>query len=157
MILDKNQIKDFDGNNFSKEDMIKELKSYLRKDYLICIGSDSQVYYEHTVMVTSVVVINRFKGNNCFYVKDNVPNAQYPTLRSRIMDEAFRSVEVALELREILGCPISIHLDIGNDPEKNATHKFFGEITGLVSGQGFDYKIKPESFASSGFADWFTK
>ena len=153
----ENEIKDFDGNVWSRKDMMSKIKWYLDNDYSICVGSDSQMHYESTVMVTSVVVYNHMKGNNCFYFKDYVDNSKYPTLRSRIMDEGFRSLELAIILKEKFGCNIEIHLDIGDDPEINKTHEFVSELTGIMSSQGFDVKIKPESFASSGFADLFTK
>ena len=150
-------IRDFDGDVFSFEDFKREMERYLSLDYKICIGSDSQMYFDHTIMVTAIVVINKFKGNNCFYLKEKVPNEKYPTLRMRISDEAFRSIQAGIEIKEMFDCDISIHLDIGDDPKRNKTHEFVGELTGIVTSQGFSVKIKPESFASSGFADWFTK
>ena len=156
MIFEK-EIRDFDGNILTKEDMILKLKDYLLKDYYICVGSDSQMYFENTVMVTAVVVINRLKGNNCFYVKQEIDNLVYPSLRSRIFDEAFKSIEAAINIKEHLDCNIEIHLDIGDNMERNATARFVKELTGMVTGQGFSVEIKPRSFASSGFADCFTK
>jgi len=80
-------------------------------------------------------------------------------LRARISAEAFNSIEMAWWIREKLpdNADLEVHLDIGNDPVKCATFKFQKELTSMVKSQGFSCKIKPESWASSGVADWFTK
>lgn len=156
-MIRKMLIRDFDGEEYSFDEFKREIQNYLDMEYEICVGTDSQMYFDHTLMVTAIVVINRIKGNNCFYIKEKVPNENYPTLRMRISDEAFRSIQVGIEVKAMFDCDISIHLDIGDDPKRNKTHEFVSELTGIVTSQGFSVKIKPDSFASSGFADWFTK
>ena len=73
--------------------------------------------------------------------------------------EAYNSLEMAWWIKEKLpeeGYP-EVHLDIGSDPIRCATFKFKKELTSIVKSQGFCCKVKPESWASSGVADWFTK
>jgi len=46
-----------------------------------------------------------------------------------------------------------IHADIG---EKGATQDMIKEIVGLIRGNGFEPKIKPEAFAASIIADRYS-
>jgi predicted RNase H-related nuclease YkuK (DUF458 family) len=80
-----------------------------------------------------------------------------PTLRARILYEAYRSIEIAIEMdRQIYG-QLVVHLDVGADAIKNKTARFEKELQILVRAQGFGCEIKPNSWASSSIADRFTK
>ena len=46
-----------------------------------------------------------------------------------------------------------IHADVG---EKGQTQEMIKEVTGIIRGNGFEPKIKPESFAASNVADRYT-
>ena len=46
-----------------------------------------------------------------------------------------------------------IHADVG---ENGKTRDMIKEVTGLIKGNGFEPKIKPESFAASSVADRFS-
>jgi predicted RNase H-related nuclease YkuK (DUF458 family) len=75
------------------------------------------------------------------------------------------SCDLALYLREILEKEILkfekipnyqfryIHADIG---ENGATKDMIREVTGLIRGNGFEPKIKPEAFAASTVADRYS-
>ena len=72
------------------------------------------------------------------------------------------SCELALFLREKLKEQIPaalnwqfvyIHADVG---EKGVTRDMIREVTGLIRGNGFEPKIKPESFAASNVADRYS-
>jgi predicted RNase H-related nuclease YkuK (DUF458 family) len=72
---------------------------------------------------------------------------------------------LALHLREVLEKEILkfkkipnyqfryIHADIG---ENGATKDMIREVMGLIRGNGFEPKIKPESFAASTVADRYS-
>ena len=74
-----------------------------------------------------------------------------------MLDEAYRSVEVAIELDKVISGQLTVHLDIGDDLIKNKTSKFNRELQMLVKGQGFECAIKPDSWASTSVADKLTK
>jgi predicted RNase H-related nuclease YkuK (DUF458 family) len=45
---------------------------------------------------------------------------------------------------------IQIHVDIGKNGE---TRELINEVTGMIRNNGFDVKIKPESYGASKIAD----
>lgn len=92
------------------------------------------------------------------------PNRKFHNLHERILQEVLLSCELALHLRshfkeraerkapEINYDFQYIHADVG---QKGPTKDMIREVTGLIRGNGFEPKIKPESFASSSVADRF--
>lgn len=149
-------IRDLDKNPVTYNYFINKLKEALSKGFKIYIGTDSQMSYETTTMVCAVCYYKKGFGGNAFYTKERVSTSQFNSLRQRMFAEAFKSIETAFEIQEILGCKIEVHLDIGSDPKRNKTSKFEKELTNMVMGQGFSCQIKPKSWASD-VADWFTK
>ncbi|MCD5397064.1 MAG: ribonuclease H-like YkuK family protein, partial [Candidatus Pacebacteria bacterium] len=83
----------------------------------------------------------------------------------RILEEVFLSCQLALYLRENFEKKIKrlkqktnyqfcyIHADIG---ENGQTKNMIKEATGLIQGNGFEPKIKPEAFAAATVADKFS-
>ena len=151
--------KDLDKIPVKEKEVISTIIEKYNHGYTIAVGCDSQMFYDKVSFVTTICAHHRSKGANGFYVKVKMPRKNYPTLKSRISAEAFSSLEMAYWIKEMLpdGAALEVHLDIGSDPKRCATFKFKKELTTLVKSQGFSCKIKPESWASSGVADWFTK
>ena len=157
-MLKKKRIKDFNNSPISYEEFIKIAKKFDSDGYSTFVGTDSQHCKLHVSIVTSICFHKKNGGGSrIFYIKEKKPNSLYPTLRSRMLDEAYRSVEVAIELDKILLGQLTVHLDIGDDVIKNKTSKFNKELQMLVKGQGFDCAIKPDSWASTSVADKLTK
>jgi predicted RNase H-related nuclease YkuK (DUF458 family) len=89
-------------------------------------------------------------------------NKKFYNFRQRVLEEVLISCELALFIRENLEKEVLrfpnlpkyqfryIHADIG---ENGATKDMIREVTGLIRGNGFEPKIKPESFAASTVAD----
>jgi len=150
-------IRDLDQNEISYENFIKKIVELNKEGYSFHIGSDSQEFYKKISFVTTVCFHHSKKGAGAFYIKERVSRVSMPTLKSRIMSEAYRSLEAAFEVEKYIDSKISVHLDIGADPKKNKTHTFKKELVNLVTSQGYDALIKPNSWASSSVADWFTK
>ena len=83
----------------------------------------------------------------------------------RILEEVFISCELALRFRERLEKRISagtkeynyrfcyIHADIG---ENGGTKDMIKEVVGLIRGNGFEPRIKPEAYVASSVADRYT-
>ena len=52
---------------------------------------------------------------------------------------------------------IELHLDVSPFSAGNATSKFSDMLKGYVQGYGFDYRLKPEAWASQSIADKHSK
>ena len=153
------KFKDLDQIPVSSEEVASIIIDLYNQGYTIAVGSDSQKFYEKISFVTTICAHHKSKGAVGYYIKHKKRREEFPTLRARISAEAYNSLEMAFWIRDMLpdGAILEVHLDIGNDPIRCATFIFKKELTSLVKSQGFLCKIKPESWASSGVADWFTK
>ena len=150
-------IKDINKKEISFKQFRERLLQLRDEGYKFYIGTDSQTFKDYIKVVTCICAHKHSVGADGYYIKKRVSKEIYPTLRARMSMEAFDSIEAGFYFQEMLGgSDISIHLDIGSDPNKNATAFLVGELTGMVLGQGFDVKIKPYSWASD-IADKFTK
>ncbi|WP_332306872.1 ribonuclease H-like YkuK family protein [Syntrophaceticus schinkii] len=145
----------------SWDEVVDDLLVYVVEEpeftYKIIIGTDSQVR-EETHFVTAVVVHRVGKGARYYYkrrVYDNIKS-----LRQRIFMEAATSLETASKLAQDLAekghteLNLEIHLDIGQNGQ---TKEMIRDIVGMITGSGFDAKIKPYSCGASTVADKYTK
>jgi predicted RNase H-related nuclease YkuK (DUF458 family) len=145
----------------SWDEVVDDLLVYVVEEpeftYKIIIGTDSQVR-EVTHFVTAVVVHRVGKGARYYYkrrVYDNIKS-----LRQRIFMEAATSLETASKLAQDLAekghteLNLEIHLDIGQNGQ---TKEMIRDIVGMITGSGFDAKIKPYSCGASTVADKYTK
>jgi predicted RNase H-related nuclease YkuK (DUF458 family) len=76
-------------------------------------------------------------------------------VNERMVFEVGKSIEVATQIAELLDLyeiKMEIHADINPDP-KHESNKALQSAVGYILGMGYDFKIKPESFASSNCAD----
>lgn len=120
----------------------------------ICIGTDSQMHHETAEFATVIVFLRKKRGGFIFVNKEDFPRYK-GSLRQRMIDEVSRSVQIAYELCNLLDryeIPMEVHADINTDPqfESNVALK---EATGYILGMGFQFKAKPEAFASSNCAN----
>lgn len=142
----------------SYDSFVKELKRLDKKGLDLYVGTDSQVIKNKICVVTCICFYKHgISENQIFYIKNRINSQMYPTLRSRILFEAYKSLEVALELDPMVSGKLTVHLDIGTDFKKNKTAKFKNELEVLFKSQGFGCEVKPNSWASSCIADRFTK
>lgn len=121
----------------------------------VCIGTDSQVIGEE-VHFASVIVFLREKRGGFMFISTS-RELRKMGLRERMILEVGRSVEVAYSLCHLLdkyNVALEVHADINTDPhfESNVALK---EATGYILGMGFQFKAKPDAFASSSCADKF--
>ncbi len=114
------------------------------------IGTDSLQAGKFTLFVTVCVVHTVGKGGRVLYTKEKVN--RITSLRERLFSEAWRSVQVALQLSAKAGGEITVHLD-ANPDEKHMSSKYIQELVGLVVGQGFKHLVKPMAWCSSHVAD----
>ena len=119
----------------------------------VCIGTDSQVRGS-VVEFASVIVFLREKKGGFMFIS-NYKNEKKMSLRERMILEVARSIEVAYGLCDLLDehdVALEVHADINTDPhfESNVALK---EAMGYILGMGFEFKAKPDAFASSSCAD----
>jgi len=76
-------------------------------------------------------------------------------INERMVREVAKSVEVAYEIFDLVDLydfNLEIHADINPDP-KWKSNKALSEAVGYILGMGYDFKIKPDAWASSQAAD----
>ena len=130
--------------------------------YRIVIGSDSQAKIvdgkNEIDFVTAVIVHRAGSGARYFWKKQK--EFKKPVLREKIYTETLLSLTTAQELVPLLRRRVSpskydfeIHVDVG---PMGATRDMIKEVVGMVNGNGFTAKTKPESWGASKVADKYT-
>ena len=138
-------------------DMLAFVNEHPEDSYKLIVGTDSQVRTD-VYYVTAIVVLRVGKGGRFYYTKER--QRGMISLKQRIFLETARSLEVASRLAgKIMSIGktdlnIEIHLDVG---EQGKTKEIIREVVGMVTGSGFDARIKPDSYGASTVADKFTK
>ncbi len=154
--------------NLNGHQVIDEIFNYIsekpEKFYDIIVGCDSSSGEEPHFPV-AVVILRVGEGGRFFLKKIAYKNRKFYNWKMRILEEVLLSCELALFLRENFEKKIQnlgpkpnyqfryIHADIG---ENGATRDMIKEVTGLIRGNGFEPKIKPEAYAASTVADRYS-
>lgn len=153
--------------NMSALKVIDELKNFVNEKpdefYRLVIGTDSQVKRENGEseidFVTAIIVHRQGKGAKYFWKKEK-RNGKPPVLRDKIYTETMISLEIAQEMVPEIRKKISpakydleIHIDVG---PLGPTRDMIKEVVGMVTGNGFVAKTKPESWGASSVADKHT-
>lgn len=158
-MLEKYLIKDFNGENFSLDQFLQSLTWHNDKGFNVYIGTDSKINKDNIFLV-SVICFHKEgitgESGKIFSIKEDIARKLYPTLRSRMLLEANKSLEIAMALDGHVKGRMEIHLDIG-DTIKSKTSAYEKELQTLVISQGFNCEIKPNSWASSSVADKATR
>lgn len=170
-MLKEKIIKDLSGNEYSYEDFLSLVKTFDSKGAEFYIGTDSQIIKNKISIVTCVCACTE-KENKIFYTKERISKKdlkkmQMPeyiidktkdrsALRLRMLLEAYRSIEAAMEVEPYIEGKLSVHLDIGGT-SKSKTSVLQKELQFLVSAQGYECSIKPDSWAASAVADKVAK
>ncbi len=153
--------------NFKK--VIEAIFDYINekpdKFYDIVVGCDSSSG-EKPAFPVAIVILRVGQGGRFFFKRIQYSKEKkFYNLHQRVLQEILISCELALFLREKLKERIEkpghhfnyqfryIHADIG---ENGKTKDMIKEVVGLIRGNGFEAKVKPESFAASIVADRFT-
>lgn len=143
------------------EKVVEKLLEYVGSEpaleYELIIGTDSMPAGKDAEFVSAIVVHRKSRGGIYFWSKRH--ETQLHTLRQRIFQEALHSLKLAeqlierLKLLNIVDFNLTIHVDVGPN---GATKKMMHEIVGMIKGNGFAVKTKPESYGASSVADRHT-
>ncbi len=148
--------------------VIDEIFNYIEKKpdcfYDIIVGCDSSSG-ESPQFPVAIVILRVGEGGRVFLKKINYDDRKFYSLKERILEEVLISCELSLELKDALNKKIQelrkdynyrfryIHADIG---ENGDTRNMIKEVVGLIKGNGFEAKIKPEAYVASAVADRYT-
>lgn len=148
-----------DGIQISFDEILEEINLYILSGGKIFIGTDSQIN-SNNCLFASVICLHSNAGRDYakyFFAKEKVSSDSYKILRSRIMNEVQRSIDISVELLDIYPhAEIEVHVDVG-ETSRSKTRKYVDTIHGWLNGFGLKCKMKPYSWASSSVADWHTK
>ena len=149
------------------EKVISEIEDFINEEprsfYRLVIGSDSQTKAingkAEINFVTAIVVHRRGRGARYFWKKEK-KYVKVPVLRDKIYTETTMSLEIAEEFVPEIRKRISpakydleIHIDVG---PLVPTREMIREVVGMVNGNGYVAKTKPESWGASSVADKHT-
>ena len=141
------------------EDVIEDVIAFVHEDeqskYEIVVGTDSERHLDRADFV-SVVTVHRI-GKHGRYFWKRMPAIRAFDHHDRMLKEAVFSLDLAQRVVAALRDRIpehlyqfEIHLDIGHN---GPTKTMIQEIVGMITGNGFVARIKPESYAANKVAD----
>ena len=141
-------------------EILKIINDHITNGSKVFIGSDSFVSSKKTCFASAICLFGGNMPSRYFFIREEVPKKKFAALVSRITEEARRSVEIGCLLMEEYGFDpsrIELHLDVSPFSAGNATSKFSDMLKGYVQGYGFDYRLKPDAWASQSIADKHSK
>lgn len=138
--------------NTAVEEIITK-ETFLGNHLKVYIGTDSQVKRGIIEFATVIVFLREHKGGFMFIHRDKSKHKM--TIKERMLVEVQKSIDIAFNLCPILEqhhVDLEVHADINTNPnfESNVALK---EAMGYILGMGFQFKAKPESFASTNCAN----
>ena len=151
------------------EDVISYIKAFLEEepdaDYSLVIGTDSHEKSgrkgsKDVSLVTAVLVHRKGFGGKYFWKR--ITESNIHSLREKIYAETmsslnFASTFVPLLKKDLNGAMpdynLEIHIDVG---EHGDTRDMIKEVVGMVTGNGYVAKTKPEAYGASYVADKHT-
>lgn len=153
--------------SLSINEVVSAIVKFVSEDknvfYRLVIGTDSQERRlngsREVEFVTAIVIHRLGKGGRYFWIKS--PTKLVHSLREKIYGETLTSLTYAQKFVPILQAEMAglapydleIHIDVG---EVGPTRVMIKEVVGMVTGNGFVAKTKPESYGASVIADKYT-
>ncbi len=150
----------------TQDEVIREISNFVDDQpssfYRLVIGTDSQAKKlngKSEIDFISAIVVHR-KGHGARYFWRKKKEFKIPVLRDKIYTETSLSLELAQEIVPLLRAQITpakydleIHIDVG---PLGPTREMIKEVVGMVNGNGFTAKTKPDSWGASSVADKHT-
>jgi len=132
------------------DDIVDFVARATRDGQRVHVGTDSLQTGRYTQFVTVIAILTPGRGGRAAYHRQVIP--RIPSLRERLLREVWRSVELALSITNVVPGELTVHID-ANPVVTHRSSAYVQELVGLVVGQGFRARIKPESWAASHAAD----
>jgi predicted RNase H-related nuclease YkuK (DUF458 family) len=149
-----------DSKEFILRDIINITKLHSQNNGKIYIGTDSFINKSKCVFATAICLHGADKqvGGKYFFRRVSFEREKFSELVYRITHEVQQSIEIALVVTAIVpDAEIELHLDISPANKQNGTSQFADMLTGFARGSGFNFKIKPNAWASQSVADKHSK
>jgi predicted RNase H-related nuclease YkuK (DUF458 family) len=154
------------GKRTSRE-LVNDVASFIEDSpdhsYRLIIGTDSHLYKNNgqprLKVVTAIVVHRQGFGGRYFWESKKISETH--TIRDKIYAETLQSLNVAQlflpKLNQRLNgnghYELEIHIDVGRVGESRDIIK---EVVGIVTGNGYTAKTKPNAYGASKVADKHT-
>jgi len=148
------------GKEFILRDIINITKLHSQNNGKIYIGTDSFINKSKCVFATAICLHGADKqvGGKYFFRRVSFEREKFSELVYRITHEVQQSIEIALVITAIVpDAEIELHLDISPANKQNGTSQYADMLTGFARGSGFNFKIKPNAWASQSVADKHSK
>jgi uncharacterized protein len=150
----------------SVNEVVNQISDYIKSEpasyYRLIIGSDSQLKNgngEACINYVTAIIVYR-KGKGARYYWKNTQIQGKTVLRDKIYNETLLSLNTAQEIVPKIRKFVSpgkydfeIHIDVG---PLGPTREMIREVVGMVNGNGFVAKTKPDSWGASSVADKHT-
>ena len=144
------------------DDLVAFMQSEPDYFYRLVIGTDSKSGKPDSKIfidfVTAIVIHRKGKGGRYFWQKNRV--GKIASLRDKIYMETLFSIKLAERMvpdltKKLNGerYKLEIHIDVG---DMGPTREMIKEVVGMVNGNGFVAKTKPESYGAFVVADKHT-
>lgn len=132
----------------------------------VAIGTDSQGYNDSYKFATVIVIMrqellspNNSVGRGAMIIARTFYNNKLKKnrggVKERMLFEVSKSIEVAYEISPLLDLyeiPLEVHADINPDVRWESS-KALNEAVGYILGMGYEFRVKPNAWASSSVAD----
>ena len=144
-------------SNSIKEQVRKTIESEIsnNQELKVYIGTDS-VEKNDIIEFATVIVFLRKKSGGFMFVNNDKLYKQIH-VKERMLLEVSKSIEIAYELCDLFieyNIEMEVHADINTNPQFKS-NEALKDAMGYITGMGFNFKAKPEAFASSCCADKF--
>lgn len=150
------------STNLTIEQVANQVQSFMNGephyDYDIVIGTDSQNFTNDTKMVCVVAVHRRGHGGIFFF---DISHVELVTnVKRKLILETSVSLECAQKFVDVFEIPdrishtLTIHIDAGEGGESRVA---IPSIVGWVCACGYNYSVKPDSYAASSIANKYSK
>ena len=143
--------------NSIKEQVRKTIQAEQEKNeqLKVYIGTDSVEKNDVIEFATVIVFLRKQKGGFMFVNNDKL--IQKIHVKERMLLEVSKSIEIAYELCDLFieyNIEMEVHADINTNPQFKS-NEALRDAMGYIMGMGFNFKAKPDAFASSCCADKF--
>lgn len=145
------------------DDIARFIESNPESKYRLIIGSDSHLRGHNgqsKLRLVTAMVIHRVGFGGKYFWQGKLIDKTH-SLRDKIYAETLLSLEVAQQFLPKLNSRLNghgnyeleIHIDVGRAGE---TRDMIKEVVGMVAGNGFTAKTKPDAYGASKVADKHT-
>ena len=144
----------FNGELLSKS-LLEEVEDVLAREEAlntklkVCIGTDSQVRMGITYFATVILFHRERQGGFMYICRDKMKHSM--SIKERMLMEVGKSIETAYHLCALLenhNIKLEVHADINTNPQFKS-NTALSEAMGYILSMGFEFKAKPDAYASS--------